>query len=245
MRIMVQVRLCPQCDGGEDIHRGDTVHTGDYGPRPTATAIPLCQPVLVDDDGDVLVPRNSLTVILSLKIFLTVEDRYTKVLGNCEHNIALNAHLLNRTVVRHMDWTKLSPQALNTEPISPENLNTSTTKYSWDSSDVELLPEVSVILAADVLYGIKSAQDLLDRLEVMLGSHKHSALYITLEKRTNFYLETLSCESPVYDLFYRVVTHGGSRLCGEKIDMDTIPHHVSTPPYNRTSEMEMWVVRHN
>ncbi|XP_050230797.1 uncharacterized protein LOC126679833 isoform X2 [Mercurialis annua] len=175
-------------------------------------------------------------------VFLT--DRGDEILDNCARNVQLNSEVLNyqsAIYVRELDWMNSWP------PISCLN-SADTSRYSWTPAEVEEAEEVSLLVAADVIYSDDLTNALFSILERFMSSGSEKILYLALEKRYNFSIDDLDVVANGYSHFLSYLKEDkdleyGSSPCflGKQIDISPIPQYVSE--YERGNDVELWQIK--
>ena len=150
-------------------------------------------------------------------------DFSAEVLGNLEHNISSNLHLVPLAVnrcpvqVKRVDWMA------NSQPLFlRNNLNirsdisiniatdfTDSDPYRWTIADIDLLRQSRVLcLGADVTYDEKLTVAFFNTVAQILRPDEH--LWISVEKRTNFSASELKLVTTSYRLFLNIVHANGN-----------------------------------
>eukprot|EP01105_Mastigella_eilhardi_P015867 TRINITY_DN3631_c0_g1_i4.p1 TRINITY_DN3631_c0_g1~~TRINITY_DN3631_c0_g1_i4.p1 ORF type:complete len:295 (-),score=71.81 TRINITY_DN3631_c0_g1_i4:58-942(-) len=171
-------------------------------------------------------------------------DADVKSLELCSENLAQNTHWLKSDVrVRKLDWLRHSARAFDLDHLEIEDLQLDSGNFAWRPDDVQHLREVSVVLAADVFYGIESAHVLVEKLRQLSQCSQKPTILVALERRLNFYLAPPGSEpdaparpqmlAPAYDVFVQ------SALCPQRVDLTNTPHLFSEL-YNREPHLELW-----
>jgi len=138
---------------------------------------------------------------LAKRCFLT--DIGDEILTNCQNNVNLNSFLFKNennmdkkvTNVKYMDWLDDIfdyPQDLLKYNYQGE--------YQWNENDFNDFNNISIIVAADVIYEDHLTDSLMGMLRHLLrGGNKR--LYLSLEKRINFTFKDLDEKAAAYDFF--------------------------------------------
>eukprot|EP01105_Mastigella_eilhardi_P015869 TRINITY_DN3631_c0_g1_i7.p1 TRINITY_DN3631_c0_g1~~TRINITY_DN3631_c0_g1_i7.p1 ORF type:complete len:318 (-),score=51.99 TRINITY_DN3631_c0_g1_i7:38-991(-) len=121
-------------------------------------------------------------------------DADVKSLELCSENLAQNTHWLKSDVrVRKLDWLRHSARAFDLDHLEIEDLQLDSGNFAWRPDDVQHLREVSVVLAADVFYGIESAHVLVEKLRCVdrrilaeNNTHRHQAA-VTVQSEANYF----------------------------------------------------------
>ncbi|KAL2643994.1 hypothetical protein R1flu_011581 [Riccia fluitans] len=187
-------------------------------------------------------------------VFIT--DRGTEILDNCTRNVITNSSSLKNgeasVRVRELDWHKSWPP--DDDECKEINIG-----YNWTPEDVQASEEVSVILAADVVYSPDLTDAFFQVLKKLMPLGSQRVLYLAMEKRYNFSLRDQdvvahgykhfltffstdtrneSCEESEVDTdSYGSVKH----FTGRKVDISRVRQYVKN--YDRGKDLELWELR--
>lgn len=167
------------------------------------------------------------------RVFCT--DVGENVLEGCQDNIIMNSHLFKYgsgvVLVRELDWLK---HEICTAPGEGA--------FCWTKEDKEVLKEVSVILAADVIYDDSLTDAFIETVLRFLEATTQVVLFLAIEKRVNFTLKDLAVTSPAYNHFRRRIEkleNMEQRLKARKLNTD-FPKYLH---YERVKELELWEIK--
>ncbi|XP_078348673.1 methyltransferase-like protein 22 isoform X1 [Oculina patagonica] len=165
------------------------------------------------------------------KVFCT--DVGDSILRNCQDNIATNSHLFKYgsdvVTVRKFDW-------LN--PVLP----TGNGPFCWTKEDQEALTDVSIVLAADVIYDDSLTDAFIETVLRFLEPNTQVVLLLAIEKRLNFTLEELAVTSPAYNYFLGKIEElekVEKRLKARQFGTE-FPQYLQ---YDRVKELELWEIK--
>ncbi|CAF3793493.1 unnamed protein product [Rotaria sp. Silwood1] len=122
-------------------------------------------------------------------------------------------------------------------------------KFDWKQfNSNEINNHIEIIFAADVIYD----DDLTDALfnvftKLFQDKLNLHSIYITIEKRINFYLDTLSVQCPAYEYFLEKLNQfkiNFPLLIIEEINTDLKSIKQCTKIYKRTKELLLWHIYH-
>lgn len=206
-----------------------------------------------------------LAVVLGLCIgdgAVYVTDRDSSILDLTSRNVEVNSHVQSivkprsRSIqTRVLDWSY--PQTCpylagrNAESSEANGSGRATSKYGWVEGDSGMMAQVSCIFVADCIYD----EDLTDALFVVLRHfltrNPEAEVFLSLEKRFNFELSTLSVRAHGYRRFLHHIGQleseegaasdapaDGLRLRGSPLPVD----FPTCFDYNRVSQLELWKV---
>ncbi|CAF1321189.1 unnamed protein product [Adineta steineri] len=123
-------------------------------------------------------------------------------------------------------------------------------KIDWKQFNCnEIDNQIEIILAADVIYDDDLTDALFDVFTKLYQTKsKLHSIYITIEKRINFYAETLSIQCPAYEYFLEKLTQlkiDHPLLTMKEINTDRESIKQCTSMYNRTNELILWHIYHS
>ncbi|XP_063962048.1 methyltransferase-like protein 22 isoform X1 [Lytechinus pictus] len=131
--------------------------------------------------------------------FVICTDTGKDVLEMCERNVIANTDIYNRrghkdelerlVIVRALDWMDSDIQTDESIP------------FSWSQKDLQLLSDVDVIMAADVVYSNDLTDAFFTKLQHLMKTGKEKTCFITTERRLNFTLTDLDVTCKEYDHF--------------------------------------------
>ncbi|UJR27860.1 hypothetical protein I4U23_009125 [Adineta vaga] len=115
-------------------------------------------------------------------------------------------------------------------------------KFDWKQCDCDKVDDrIEIIIAADVVYDDDLTDALFDVFIKLFQTKSNlQSIYITIEKRINFYTETLSIQCPAYEYFLEKLTelkNKYSLLIFEELNTDLQSIQQCTTIYNRTKEL--------
>lgn len=143
----------------------------------------------------------------------------------CKANVNYN-EVLNKKYscikIRELDWTSSDPLQSNG-------------KFGWSEEDKNELCQVNVVIAADVIYQDKLTDSFLKTLEWLETWTSFKVLYIAMEKRINFTLETVSEASPAYDYF-----HSQLQKMENKYNICCLNDFPQFLQYDKVPQLELW-----
>ncbi|CAA6672563.1 unnamed protein product [Spirodela intermedia] len=178
---------------------------------------------------------------ISRRVFLT--DRTAEILDNCATNVRLNSAAFNHgaaaVCLREVDWGKGWPPTVEQS------------RYSWSSAEIEEAEGVSVLLAADVIYGDELTDLFFGIVEGLMSRGSEKVLYLALEKRYNFSLDDLNVVANGYQHFRSYfrdeeecgqlgATSSWPRFVGHQIDLASVPCYLQG--YDRGEDLELWKI---
>ncbi|BBN03411.1 methyltransferase-like protein 22 [Marchantia polymorpha subsp. ruderalis] len=190
-------------------------------------------------------------------VFIT--DRGTENLDNCTRNLMLNSSSLrqgeNSVRVRELDWHNPWP------PVNSGSSEANST-YHWSPDDLRIAEEVSVLLAADVVYSPDLTDAFFSVLKALMPVNSKKVLYLAMEKRYNFSLRDQDVVAHGYKHFRSYFTADSSEAgsCekldvdvdnaetarhfrGRKIDVTGVRQYMKN--YDRGKDLELWEIRRN
>lgn len=205
-----------------------------------------------------------LRLVASDTTKVVVTDRDDDVLSLARRNLRVNAHLEpidgrsggSTVAVRELDWLGAWPA----EPPAPFD-RTNDRAHGWSADDLRTLGKLDVILAADCVYDEALTDGLFHCLRTLLRLNPAAKAWVTLEKRFNFELATLSVQAHGYRRFLHHlgldpgVTEAESdapraastgdvpeqllpRLQGRQLPVD-FPKYLD---YDRAPQLELWEI---
>ncbi|KAK9803737.1 hypothetical protein WJX73_009652 [Symbiochloris irregularis] len=149
--------------------------------------------------------------MLAERVFLT--DIGEAVLGNCQRNVDANSHHFQAgsqtALVRQMDW--LHPECLQSSAAETPG------PFGWSPEDKDQLRTLDVILAADTVYDDDLTDAMFKCATLLLSGaqrhmrHQWQGMYIALEKRYNFTVDSMNVVAPAYEKFKQYFLTGGGR----------------------------------
>ncbi|XP_073246498.1 methyltransferase-like protein 22 [Porites lutea] len=165
------------------------------------------------------------------KVFCT--DLRENILRCCQNNITANSHLFKYgydvVAVRKFDWLA-------------SGLPTGEGDFCWTKEDQEVLKNVTVVVAADVIYDDSLTDAFIGTFLRLMEANKQITLLLTIERRLNFTLEELAVTSPAYNYFLSRIKEletKEQRLSTRKLDID-FPNYLQ---YERVKELELWEIK--
>ncbi|XP_022095492.1 methyltransferase-like protein 22 isoform X2 [Acanthaster planci] len=179
---------------------------------------------------------STVMAMTASHVFAT--DIGTSVLELCQRNITHNYHYLMghsdenqervEVQVRELDWFQSTKSSDHPGP------------FQWSKKDIEKLGEVTVIIAADVVYDDDLTDAFFNTLIRLMSSGKDKTAFIALEKRLNFTIEDLNVTCKAYDHFQlhinRLVSSQDVKYCVEQLPVN-FPQCFQ---YCRTEQLELW-----
>lgn len=108
--------------------------------------------------------------------------------------------------------------------------------FGWDNEDKDHLSNVSILLAADVIYDNKLTDAFFETVLWLMNRNLRKTLYLSIEKRINFTIEALDVVSPAYDYFQQCLTRLETKLNAQQIKVD-FPQYFQ---YERNPKLELW-----
>ena len=187
---------------------------------------------------------TGLTAIIAAHLASVVfaTDNSAPVLRQCRDNIDYNTatHLFYpaKVHVGLLDWKRGYSPDVGDSPLLQE--------FVFSSSQKELLSKSDVILACDTIYdsaGVGQFVYCVNKLISETLSAKKIKLYLSLEKRINFSLSTLSAGSEPYDeLFARLEELRGILLHTAVTWERIVLERRQMVEYERSECLQLWVV---
>jgi predicted nicotinamide N-methyase len=176
---------------------------------------------------------------------IILTDRDASILTMCERNVNLNSHLFEpqRILIRCLDWT------CHLRDIHSNDLQESVgSLYKWVDVEGELASKLDVILCADCIYDEGLTDSLFATLGLLLRRSPNAVCYLSLEKRYNFELSSLSVQAHGYRRFMRHIgQQTSSGACG--VDDQRLLQGRRLPlsfpqalEYQRVSSLELWEI---
>ncbi|XP_038065686.1 methyltransferase-like protein 22 [Patiria miniata] len=171
-------------------------------------------------------------------------DTGTNVLEMCQRNIDHNCHNLvgysdkseEKAVVqvRELDWLQSTK---STDDPGP---------FQWSDKDIEKLEEVTVIIAADVVYDDDLTDAFFNTLIRLMSTGKDKTAFLALEKRLNFTIQDLDVTCKAYDHFRwhitRLTSSQDVKYCVEllPIDFPLCFQYRRTEQLEKESAVSLW-----
>ena len=160
-------------------------------------------------------------------------DRDDEILAITRRNIQTNSHLYindrdkKRTEVRSLDWSR-GPHSVDQVFLD------------------ELRSHTGVMyIASDCIYDDELTRQLFETVAQLMTFE--DVLYVSLDKRYNFEMESMALVAHAYDKFMDIVM-GNASFAGETVtfegislDLNKIPMYLSN--YERSSSMELWEIK--
>jgi predicted nicotinamide N-methyase len=199
---------------------------------------------------------------------VVVTDRDDDVLSLARRNLHVNAHLEpidsgcggcggSTLAVRELDWLGAWPG----EPPAALLDRTNDLANGWSADDLRTLGQLDVIVAADCIYDEALTDGLFKCLRRLLRLNPAAKVWVTLEKRFNFELATLSVQAHGYRrfLYHLGLEHSDAeatpdpprvastldaeeqhlpRLKGRQLPLD-FPKYLN---YDRAPQLELWEI---
>ncbi|CAG5115968.1 unnamed protein product [Candidula unifasciata] len=166
-------------------------------------------------------------------------DYLPGVVGLAERNWERNKDLLplracDQMCFKILDWTR-EWRSLDSAPES---------KYSFTSSDLKLIDEATLILAAEAIYDDELTDGLFTTIYNLLMKPPSKTVVLTLERRVIFSVENKDVCSPAYEHFLAnledlvTVDEGPVSFTAKKYSAD-LPQFFH---YQRVKELELWKI---
>jgi len=180
-----------------------------------------------------------------------ITDYDSEILQNCNRNVKVNSHLFYHdsvVKVRRFDWLDPLQKLIFCDIDKYKEITSQKnkmTEFDWTEEDLQELQQVSIVLAADVIYSPELSDAFLDRLRYILKNNCKCLL--SIEKRINFTVDELSVTAPAYDYlmqFLKVVdtdhtqTNNNAMFNAKKIPI-CFPKYLD---YDRVGELEIWEI---
>ncbi|XP_070579544.1 methyltransferase-like protein 22 [Ptychodera flava] len=175
-------------------------------------------------------------VIATVAKTILCTDVGSDVLHMCKKNIETNKHLYgdSKIIVKEFDWRQ---ETLRTDKECP---------FYWSVEDLNTLEnDVSIILAADVIYDDDLTDAFFRSVYNVMSHGRQKTLYIALEKRYNFTLAELSVTCSAYDHFQECLEFLQTLRSDRNGDFIVTKLPTTFPQYfqyHRIKEMELWVI---
>lgn len=165
------------------------------------------------------------------KVFCT--DVGDNILKRCQENVTTNSHLFKYgsevVTVREFDWFK-------------PGLQTGNGAFCWTKEDREAMTDVSIVLAADVIYDDSLTDAFMETLLRLLEPKKRVVLLLAIERRLNFTLADLAVTSPAYQYFLdrvEALERKDKKITARKLGTE-FPQYLQ---YERVKELELWEIK--
>lgn len=167
-------------------------------------------------------------------------DGNPEVLNNClrnvmhhegkEHLLVRQGTFVGKVTVKLLEWGHHG-----------HCVNSNESLYGWTEREKVLLKKVSLYLASDVIYDNGATDEFFETVVSLMEDSVPCTLYLSLEKRVNFVLDTLSVCSPAYDHFKKhcnILSQKATKLTWDIQQIETdFPQHF---PYEKNNRMELW-----
>ena len=187
---------------------------------------------------------TGLTAIIAAHLASVVfaTDNSAPVLRQCRDNIDYNpsTSLFSpaKVHVGLLDWKRGYSHGVGGSPLLQE--------FMFSSSQRELLSKSDVILACDTIYDSAGVGEFVCCINKLISETlcaKKIKLYLSLEKRINFSLSSLSAGSEPYDeLFTRLEELRGTLLHTVVTWERIVLEHRQIVEYERSECLQLWVV---
>jgi hypothetical protein len=145
--------------------------------------------------------------------------------------------------VRDLNWSKNWPPEYRAPDRDPD-----ADEWNFRQADAAAVADVSVFLAADVLYDTAATVAFCRLLpQILLPAARPDVpgpenagrwLWLSLERRIVFSVAEQRAHAPAVELFFDLLREDG-RLVAMQIPIDTIPQRIE---YERTPQLELWRV---
>ncbi|CAF0847987.1 unnamed protein product, partial [Didymodactylos carnosus] len=165
-------------------------------------------------------------------------DYNIELLQIAQQNIENNLYEIdNKVQIRCLDWLKHSHCLPCTSDL-----------FNWTDKDIVQLNDLEIILAADVIYDDQLTDEFFNVLENFILNYKNvHSIYIAMEKRINFYVETLSAGCPQYDYLIQKLEMLNKTLTKNAIEHNiyqiNVENILQCTPYERTKELILWEIK--
>ncbi|XP_067673738.1 methyltransferase-like protein 22 isoform X2 [Haliotis asinina] len=169
-----------------------------------------------------------------------VTDVGETVLSASERNITLNKPLLGEDStfrVKELHWLKFSGPKLSCSDMRG-------CRFKMTEDDHRLLNNVSLILAAEVIYDPDLTDAFFSMATQVMSRPPAKTLYMTLEKRLVFTVADLDVVSPAYEHFREMIQEL-SGLCVDGVTFHCCQIHCDFPQYftyDRHKHLELWQI---
>ena len=187
---------------------------------------------------------TGLTAIIAAHLASVVfaTDNSTPVLRQCRNNIDYHpaTHLFYpaKVHVGLLDWKRGYSPGVGDSPLLQE--------FVFSSSQRELISKSDVILACDTIYDSEGVGEFVYCVNKLISeslSAKKIKLYLSLEKRINFSLSTLSAGSEPYDELFTRLEELRDTLLHTVVTWERIVlKHRQMVEYDRSECLQLWVV---
>ena len=179
---------------------------------------------------------------LASVVFAT--DNSAPVLLQCRENILSNLPPSlpgsDRVHVGVLDWKR----GLNPDLERDSSLR----EFIFNPHQLRLLARSDVILACDTVYDVEGVEDFISCVSQLVSETLHSQrilLYLSLEKRVNFSLSSLSAGSEPYDKLFAGLEELRGKLSLSNISVSwerIVLEHTQRIEYERSEYLQLWVV---
>lgn len=180
-------------------------------------------------NGEQLVKRNSKILELGSGTGLTsiVASMFSHVVCT-DVNKGDILKLLQANITRNKSYSKYT--SLVTE--------VDFTKRNLNDDVISALPDIKIIIAADVIYDNQLTEDFVKMLQLFLGYGQIKAIFVALEKRYVFTISDCDVSAPCYDFFIE---------CLQKLDdisVEELPIHFPQYfQYERVKELVLLKIK--
>ncbi|KAI6660094.1 Methyltransferase-like protein 22 isoform X2 [Oopsacas minuta] len=137
-----------------------------------------------------------------------------------------------------LDWKRgICPPLEDQSPLK---------EFVFNASQIELLAKSDVILACDTIYDTEGVEDFIYCIYKLISDtlmSRNVKLYLSLEKRINFSISTLSACSGPYDVLFLRLEELRNKLSQVIITWDRIKlEHIQNIEYERNEYLQLWII---